>query len=316
MSSEQKYEITSVETFIQNIKLDSCLMNASGCHCTTKEELDDLQHSHVGAIVSKSSTLNPRDGNNPPRLFLNNYGSINSMGIPNHGYQFYLQYGLTSNKPFIQSIYPFDLQELEIMLTQINQTVTHLSIIEINISCPNVSNIINFEKYLEKINDLPTDKLILGLKMAPFYDLSSIKETAYLLKKYKHKIEFITCCNSLINGLIINPDQETTVIHPNTGLGGIGGIYIKPISLANVYNFHKYLQNDITIIGCGGIENGNDIFEYILCGASAVQVGTWLVRKGTKSFQTLETEFKEVMKQHHYSSLNDFKGHLRIRESN
>jgi dihydroorotate dehydrogenase (fumarate) len=78
---------------------------------------------------------------------------------------------------------------------------------------------------------------------------------------------------------MIDYQTERTRIAANGGLGGLAGSYIKPISLPNVYNFSWLLKEKIDIIGCGGITIGIDIFEYILCGAKAVQVGTQLIRE-------------------------------------
>jgi dihydroorotate dehydrogenase (fumarate) len=111
-----------ISTRIADISLSSCLMNASGCHCTTENEWDDLRNSQLGAIVSKSSTIEPRAGNYLPRFYIDQYGSINSMGIPNHGYDFYSNYGISCHQPFIQSIYPFNTVELKKMLENINNT--------------------------------------------------------------------------------------------------------------------------------------------------------------------------------------------------
>ena len=80
----------------------------------------------------------------------------------------------------------------------------------------------------------------LGLKLPPYFDIIHFEQVAELIKKYK-SIKFITCCNSLGNGLIVDYKQETSVIYPKDGLGGIGGKYIKPTSLANVWKFHKLL---------------------------------------------------------------------------
>ena len=98
-------------------------------------------------------------------------------------------------------------------------------------------------------------------------------------------------------------------------MGGIGGQYIKPIGLSNVRNFYLEFQKQnlkIDVIGCGGIETGEDIFEYILCGASAVQIGTQFYREGIKCFSRLQQELKDIMSKKGYRCLEDFKGKLKI----
>mgnify|MGYP001254858396 CR=1 FL=1 len=86
-------------------------MNASGCWCRTEEELDDLNISQSGAIVSKSCTLHYRKGNDNPRYHDNELGSINSMGMPNEGVDFYSKYGLHRRKPYIISVGALSIDE-------------------------------------------------------------------------------------------------------------------------------------------------------------------------------------------------------------
>jgi dihydroorotate dehydrogenase (fumarate) len=129
---------------------------------------------------------------------------------------------------------------------------------------------------------------------------------AEILNQYP--IQFVTCINSIGNALYI--DDETVVIKPKGGFGGIGGAYVKPTALANVRMFYKLLRKDIFLIGCGGVETGRDVFEHILCGASMVQIGTQLMKENTGVFTRLITELKEVMNTKSYKILEDFKGKL------
>ncbi len=309
----------SLETTICGIKLNSCIMNASGCWCTTEKELDDLYYSNAGAIVSKSGTMCPRNGNPKPRFFMDGVGvtSINSMGLPNLGYEFYLAYGKKiTMKPFIQSVHPFSLDELDTMLARIEIASTKRNLVEINITCPNIMNgsntntFENFEKYMDRINQNTSEKNICGLKLSPLFEPDHFDIMSRLLLKYN--IGFITCVNSIPNGLIIDPRTETTQIYPKSGLGGIGGTYCKPTALSNVYNFSQRLADKIDIIGCGGICSGPDAFEHILCGAKAVQLGTYLVNKSPGCFNNIENELKYLMESKKYSSINDFRGKIKV----
>lgn len=298
------------------------IYNASGCWCTNKEELDELKLSSSAAILTKSSTLTQRSGNELPRLAFDNYGSINSMGVPNFGYKYYFEYYINNifDKPYIQSIMPFSLDELIIMLDDINKNIlntNHKYYIEINLSCPNIigKSIIcydfnEFEHYLKTLEEKKY-YLILGLKLPPYYMSSDFDIIANIILKYKC-IKFITCVNSIINGLLIDAKNETTLIHPKNGLGGIGGIYCKPVTLANVYNFYKRLNDKIQIIGCGGVSSGQDIFDLILAGASGVQIGTELIKSGIGVFDKLRTELLDIMKIKKYNHIDDFKGKLKI----
>ena len=112
------------------------------------------------------------------------------------------------------------------------------------------------------------------------------------------------------NGLVVDPDKERVVIKPKGGFGGLGGTMIKPVALANVRAFWKLFAGRIPIIGTGGIVSGTDVFEHILCGASAVQIGTALVDEGVSVFQRLEKELGELLQRKGYTSLSECRGTL------
>ena len=308
------------QTSIASVNFQSCIYNASGCNCTTKDQLDNLYKSKAGAVISKSGTVKPREGNPEPRLSLVAHGSINSMGVPNLGYKFYLDYSKQMvNKPYIQSIIPFSIDDLEHMLIDINKNSIHPYLVEVNLSCPNIINksifaldYESFDKYFNVNNSINTSNLIIGLKLPPYFEFPQFEQVANIIKKYDNKIKFITCINSLVNGLIIDSDKEETLIYPKEGYGGIGGIYAKPFALSNVNRFYKLLGDTIDIIGCGGISSGQDAFDHILCGASAVQVGTQLIKEGSDCFERIEKELIEIMERKGYGNVSDFKGQLKI----
>ena len=212
----------SIKTEICGIQFDSCIMNASGCHCVTEKELNELMESKSGAVVSKSGTIEVRNGNPEPRLHIDKIGSINSMGLPNLSFEFYSQYGNNVSdiniKPFIQSIHPFSVDELDIMLNSIDK-INKKRLIELNVTCPNImstnanasASFESFEKYMDKIKQSKLNNAIVGMKLSPIYELNHFDIMSRLLLKYD--IKFVTCINSLINGLIVDPYSETTRIY-------------------------------------------------------------------------------------------------------
>ena len=111
------------------------------------------------------------------------------------------------------------------------------------------------------------------------------------------------------NGLVIDPQKECSVIAPKGGFGGIGGTVVKPIALANVRRFYELTNCDV--IGCGGITNGMDAFEHILCGARAVQLGTQFYMEGIDVFKRIHRELAEIMVKKQYTSIDDFCGKLK-----
>jgi len=287
----------SLTTSIAGIPLVNPLMNASGCWCTSAVELNDIRDSNSSVVVSKSGTLLARVGNPEPRLYWDNKGSINAMGLPNFGYDYYTEYGTTLNKPFIQSIHPFNPEQLEQMLETISATGfsdTKTPIIELNISCPNLigaSSGINWIYYSDMMSCMHkfSEKIIWGLKTPPLYESKDFEQMGSFVNMFGAK--FVTCVNSIPNGMILDPATLKPRIYPKGGLGGIGGSYIKPIALSNVYQYYKefkHMNYNIDIIGCGGVESAQDVLDYLACGANAVQIGTHLLREGPNCFLALE----------------------------
>ena len=124
-------------------------------------------------------------------------------------------------------------------------------------------------------------------------------------------VDFLNLINSVGNGLVVDPEREAVVIKPKGGFGGLGGAIIKPVALANVRAFWKMFAGRIPIIGTGGVVNGVDAFEHMLCGASAVQIGTVLVEEGVEVFGRLEAELAGQLGRRGYSSLEDCRGTLK-----
>ena len=310
-----------LSTNISSVFLKSCLYNASGCLCVSKEDLLKVYNSNSGAVISKSCTFSPREGNPKPRYFENSYGSINSMGMPNKGYRFYTYMSnylldLGDSKPYIISVSGLDFDELLTMLSYIDNMVKRPEqLVEVNLSCPNIPGeaqvSYDFKKMdncLKKIFSNKYKKIKIGLKLSPYFDPSHILEVSNIFKKYS--LHFLTCINSLGNGIIINPETDKTSIVPKKGLGGVGGLYCKPIALSNVFQFYKHLGDKLTIIGCGGVQSGQDAYEHILCGASVVQIGTQLVREGPNCFTRIEKELKDILIKKKYKSVKELCGSI------
>ena len=312
----------SLHTNIGFQLLDTCIYNASGPRCTSLKELIQLDKSHSSLVLSKSSTVLPREGNVKPRYYQNELGSINSMGLPNNGFQYYIDSANAISKPYLISVNGLTLEDTKLIITKILQS-NKINGIEINLSCPNIIgkgqlayDLVEMERYLSEIFLIINQysfPFLVGLKLPPYFDLHWYPQITNIIKKFN--VHYITCVNSIGNGLLVDSETESTVIKPKGGMGGIGGQYIKPIGLSNVRNFYLEFQKQnlkIDVIGCGGIESGEDIFEYILCGASAVQIGTQFYREGVKCFSRLQQELKDIMSKKGYRCLDDFKGKLKI----
>ena len=326
-------DLISLETSIGNIKLDNPFFNASGCVCYSSGDLDSLLSSECGGIVTKTMTLENREGNPKPRYFHNKSLSVNSMGLPNKGFNYYhdysKNYSYQNNKPLFFSISTMNTNDTKKMInTLCNDNCNNdcnVSGIEFNISCPNIvgkgqmgydpQQLNDFLKEISetKLFDISRNQIAIGLKMSPYFDKYQFHSISDIIKEYP-RIDFLTCINGIGSGLVIDSNNEETVINPNNGMGGLGGSIVKPTGLANVRQFKSIFGDKMDIIGCGGIEDGKDAFEYILTGANCVSVGTALVKNSPTIFTRLNRELKNIMNSKNYSSLDDFKNQLKIKE--
>jgi dihydroorotate dehydrogenase (fumarate) len=278
----------------------------------THTELQEIAQSRASMVVTKSATPDHRIGNPEPRYIDLNLGSINSMGLPNQGLQYYLDFADSEPQKSIVSVAGLCMEDNLAMLKQI-QNLKNPPIVELNLSCPNIPGKPQTGYDFERTKEVLTNVFSfytnpLGVKLPPYFDMVHFEQMATILNGFP--IQFVTCINSIGNALYINPKTEQVVIKPKDGFGGLGGAYIKPTALANVRQFYVLLRKDIAVIGCGGVENGIDVFEHILCGATAVQIGTQLMKEGVSVFKRLEEELKTIMTQKGYTMLSDFRGKL------
>ena len=306
----------SLRTQIAGFSFDNCLMNAAGVACMTVEELEEVRQSAAGSFVTKTATLEARAGNPEPRYRDVPLGSINSMGLPNQGIDYYLDYllSLQESQPertFFLSLVGMSPDETHTLLKKV-QNSGFKGITELNLSCPNVPGKPQIAYDFET-----TERILgeafgyfdkpLGIKLPPYFDIVHFDQAAEVFNR--HPLKFVNCVNSIGNGMYI--EDESVVIQPKIGFGGIGGEYIKPTALANVHAFYQRLNPSIQIIGTGGVYTGRDAFEHILCGASMVQIGTALHQQGIEVFERVSLGLKAIMVQKGYETLEDFKGKLK-----
>lgn len=304
-----------LSTTIAGVKFPSCFMNASGAMCVTREELLALGQSRAGAIVTKSMTVEAREGNPSPRYYGFPGGSINSMGLPNLGYKVYAelipelkQYG----KPVIASVAGLCEDDFPTIAKVINASRPDL--IEVNLSCPNIPgkpqigyDAETSERLLTRLRKVIT--VPMGVKLPPYFDPAHHKVMGDVISRCG--VDFLNVINSVGNGLVVDSEREVPVIKPKGGFGGVGGAIIKPVALANVRAFWKIFEGRVPIIGTGGVMDGVDAFEHVLCGASAVQIGTVLVEEGIGVFDRLEMELATLLSKKRYQTLADCRGKLK-----
>lgn len=294
---------------------DNPLMNAAGVHCETVAELHELQESTAGTLVTKTATLTARAGNDTPRYFDTPLGSINAMGLPNLGIDYYLDYVIVQpdqGAKLFLSVTGFSDDEIFALLKKI-QASDFAGMTELNLSCPNIVGHPQVAYDFEMTNQILKNVFSfftkpLGIKLPPYFDLAHFDRMAAIINQYP--LAYVNCINSIGNGLFIDEQTDTVVIKPKTGFGGIGGQYVKPTALANVWAFHQRLKPSIAIIGTGGVMTGRDVYDLMLCGASLVQVGTGLHQEGVAIFDRLTTELLTIFEEKGIERPADIVGQL------
>jgi len=308
--------MADISTEIAGVKFETCVFNTAGPADVTLKELEIIGKSKSSAITMKSCTLEPRKGNPEPRYADLEFGSINSMGLPNLGYKAYVKFSKILKgkytKPVVASISGMTLEDNIVIFKAFNDSPVDL--IEFNPGSPNTIGkpIVGYDfqemdRLLEAVSKIC--KKPWGVKLPAYFDFVHYDQIAKVIKKYP--VKFLTCVNSVGNGLVIDPDKEKTVIKPKGGFGGIGGRYIKYTALANVRKFYELLGKKIQIIGVGGVYTGVDAFEFILAGASAVQIGTAFLQKGPGIFEQVQKELLDFMDKKGYKNIEDVCGNLK-----
>lgn len=265
--------------------------NAAGCRCTTATDLDELNQSMADAILTKSCTLDPRVGNPNPKYYDNGTNSINCNGLENMGYASYLQWYKNNrpNKPFILSVAGLSVED-NITIIRAAQEAS-VDAIELNLSCPNLQgtpisyDLDEFNTVLNEIIFYADIKVPFGLKLPVYNNPTELKRVAKMIDLRSDYISFITCSNSLPNGIVYDSTRQPIVSRVLGGCGG--GPLMKSIILGQVYQFRQCLPN-IDIIACGGMTTIDDIKDAWTAGANHCQVGTSLMVQGTEIFDKLK----------------------------
>lgn len=312
---------------VAGLAMNTPLYNASGVWCTNTPQLREvLDCPYAGAVVTKSCTLAHREGNPKPRYrsFNGVTGSINSMGLPNNGVMYYIQAAqeLAPHKPYFMSLCGLTREENLQMLSTLQHDVgAHVPIagLELNLSCPNIAGKPQIGYDFDAMDEMLResfecfDRLPVGVKLPPYFDPAHFDAAAAVLRRYP-AIRWVTCINSIGNGLLVDPLAERTLLTPRSGLGGIGGASIKPTALANVWSLRQRLPDSVDVVGCGGVARGVDVFEHLLCGASAVQIGTLIRDRGLDQFRVVTDELAFIMRSKGYTRISDFRGTLQAAE--
>ncbi|OGK25169.1 hypothetical protein A2954_06830 [Candidatus Roizmanbacteria bacterium RIFCSPLOWO2_01_FULL_37_12] len=307
--------MSDLSTSIKKLYFDFPVFNASGILGATESEIKKVLESEAGAVVIKSVTLEKRPGNTGVRFYWDDIGSINSMGLPNQGIDYYCNLAdkLTKyNKPVILSIAGFKEDDYKKIIAKADKVP--FSAIEVNLSCPNIEGkgifAYDYKTMFRLLKDLrKKSKKVLGVKLPPYTQREQIKGIAENFVKIG--IDFITTMNTFPLSTYIDYQKETMRIKPNMGIGGLGGKAVKQIALAQVLLFKEYSNGKLPIIAVGGISSAADVYEFILIGATAVQIGTALLKNDTKIFVQIKKDLSTLLKEKKVKRLSDKIGNLK-----
>lgn len=294
---------------IAGIKMKNPIMAASGTFGYGEEYRDYIPINRLGALITKGISLKPQAGNPPPRLVETTGGMLNAIGLQNIGVNALLEEKVSRLKkfgtPIIINIFGTTLKEYEEVARRL-EGIRGIAGLEVNISCPNLkSGGISFGtdprevfKVVSKVRKSSSRPIL--VKLSPnVTDITVIARSAE-----EAGADAISLINTL-TGMAV--DVETRAPKLGNITGGLSGPAIKPIALRMVWEV--YNKVNIPIIGMGGIINAQDALEFIIVGASAVQIGTAHFLNPSVDLEVI-AGLEKYLKDHCISSIRNLVGSL------
>jgi dihydroorotate dehydrogenase (NAD+) catalytic subunit len=287
---------------------------ASGTFGYAKEMQDVFDLSRLGGIIPKTVTLAPRAGNAPPRVVETTAGLLNSIGLDNDGIDEFLANKLPKLKQYrtkiVVSIAAKNVDECPVLAEKLENAQKNtggIDAVELNVSCPNVSGGVDFAadpKLCEKIVSALRNSLSLPLfvKLSPnVWNIGEVAEGAEA-----GGADAISAVNTCL-GLAVDWRKRKPKL--GNGFGGLSGPAIKPIALRCVRQIYKSVK--IPVIGIGGIETIDDVMDFFITGASAIQIGTANFYRPKAAVEILDS-LPDALKQLGAKSLNEIIGTLEM----
>jgi len=299
-----------LSTQIAELLLPNPVMTASGCAASGRELSQFFDVADLGAVVTKSIMLDPRAGRPTPRMAETPSGMLNSIGLQGPGIDRFLASDLPwlvqQRARAVVSIAGSTLGDYAELARRVGNS-PGVAAVEANISCPNVENrgqVFACEPYqAAKVvsvvrRELPRGVPVLA-KLSP--DVTSIVDVAESV--VDAGADGLVLINTLL-GLAIDPDT----LRPKLGgvTGGLSGPAIRPVAVRCVWQVHAAFP-DVPIVGVGGIRTGYDALEFLLAGASAVQVGTVIFNDPSAPVRIL-AELREQLARRGFAGVGDAVG--------
>ena len=286
-----------LSTTLGNAWFPTPIFTASGCASSGKELAQFFPLKDIGAVVTKSVMSKPRHGRPTPRMAETPSGMLNSIGLQGPGIDSFLAndvpWLLEQKARVIVSIAGETIEEYSTLARKL-RSVSGLSAVEVNISCPNVENRgLVFacdpdasRRVIDGVRKTIGGELPIIAKLSPdVTDLASIARGVV-----DAGADALALINTVL-GMVINLDT----MRPHLGgkTGGLSGPAIRPVAVRAIYQVHSALPQ-IPILGMGGVASGRDALELILAGASGVSVGTASFGNPT-ALITIQNELRDLL---------------------
>ena len=259
---------------IGSLKLNNPVLTASGTFGYGEEFSDFIDLDRLGGFIVKGTTLEPRQGNDYPRMVETPSGMLNAVGLQNKGVDYFIENiypRLTKyTSEIIVNISGSSVEDYAKVAEKLN-VLPRINAIEVNISCPNVKTggmafgtTASGAASVTKAVREAFDKTLI-VKLSP--NVTDITEIARAAES--EGADAVSLINTLM-GMSIDVERQRP--HLSTYTGGLSGAAVRPVAVRMVWQVHKAVR--IPVIGLGGIMSGRDAVEFILAGATAVEIGT------------------------------------------
>ena len=287
------------------------VMTASGTFGYGLEFQDFVNLEDIGGIIVKGTTLLPREGNPYPRMAETPMGMLNAVGLQNKGVHYFADHIYPQIKDIktnmIVNVSGSQVEDYAETASIINE-LEHIPAIELNISCPNVKQGgmafgVSAHGAAEVVSAVrKVYKKTLIVKLSP--NVTDIAEIARAVEGAG--ADSVSLINTLL-GMAIDAEKRKPIL--STVTGGMSGAAVKPIALRMVWQVAKAVK--IPVIGLGGIMNWRDAVEFLLAGASAVQIGTANFIDPAVTVKVV-AGINDYLERHGYASVEDIVGALEV----
>lgn len=293
----------------RGLMIKNPVMTASGTFGYGTEYTDFIDLARLGGIVVKGTTLHHREGNPYPRMAETPSGMLNAVGLQNKGVDYFIEhiYPTISNydTAVIVNVSGSQIEDYITTAERLN-ALPHIPAIELNISCPNVKEggmafgvtCAGASSVVRAVRAVYDKTLI--VKLSP--NVTDITEVARAVEA--EGADAISMINTLL-GMAIDAEKRRPVL--STITGGLSGPAVKPVALRMVWQTAQVVN--IPIIGMGGIATATDAIEFLLAGATAIEVGTYNFVDPTATIQIVEG-IENYMLRHSFSNITELIGTL------